>query len=78
MSQVPYITYDALEDYAEKIVGDFAPALVKTPGIINAEEFLEYYLKLTIDYRNICFNRKVLGITAFNDGTVDIISDETG
>ena len=77
-SQVPYITYDALENYAEKIVCDFSPELLRTPGIINVEEFLEYYLGLSVVYRRICYNRKILGITAFNDGMVDIISDETG
>jgi Zn-dependent peptidase ImmA (M78 family) len=75
MSQVPYITYDALEEYAERIVRDFAPALVNTPGILNVDEFLEYYLGLTVDFRRICYNRKVLGVTAFNNGMVDVIND---
>jgi hypothetical protein len=78
LSQVPYITYDALEDYAEKIVADFAPGLLKNPGIIGMDEFLEYYLRLTVDFRRICLNRMVLGITAFNDGVVDIIDEDTG
>jgi len=75
-SQVPYITYDALDDYAEKLVWDFAPTLLRNPGAINLEEFLEYYLRLTMDYRRICFNKRVLGVTAFNDGLVDIIDDQ--
>ena len=78
LSQVPYITYDVLEEYAERLVWDFAPELLRNPGIINVEEFLEYYLGLSVAYRRICYNRKILGITAFNDGTVDIIDDETG
>jgi len=78
LSQVPYLTYDSLEEYAEKIVGDFAPGLLKTPGAIDMDEFLEYYLSLKVDFRRICLNRRVLGITAFNDGTVDIIDEKTG
>ena len=78
LSQVPYITYDALDEYAEKIVADFAPELLNNPGVIAMDEFLEYYLRLTLDYRQICFNKKVLGITVFNDGMVDIIDEETG
>jgi Zn-dependent peptidase ImmA (M78 family) len=66
-----------LEEYAEKIVQDFAPELLKNPGVISMDEFLEYYLRLTMDFRRICYNKKVLGITAFNDGMVDIIN-ETG
>ena len=77
LSQVPYITYDALEDYAERIIKDFSPALIKYPGVLDVEEFLEYYLKLTVIYRKICFNRNVLGITAFNDGLIDVIDNVT-
>ena len=76
-SQVPYITYDALEEYAERIVGDFAPALLNNPGVLDVEEFLEYYLRLTVVYRKICYNRNILGVTAFNDGTIDVIDNET-
>ena len=74
-SQVPYITYDVLEEYAMKLIQDFSPELAKNPGVLNVDEFLEYYLGLTVDFRRICYNRKVLGITAFNDGMVDIIDD---
>jgi Zn-dependent peptidase ImmA (M78 family) len=77
-SQVPFITYEALEAYAEKLVQDFAPSLLHNPGIIDVDEFLEYYLHLTVDFRRICYNRKILGITAFNDGMVDIFDEETG
>jgi len=76
LSKIPYISYDALEVYAENLVLDFAPTLLKNPGIINMDEFLEYYLNLTIDFRRICLNKTVLGITAFNDGMVDIINDD--
>jgi len=78
LSQVPYISYDALESYAEKIVGDFAPELLRNPGIMDVEGFLEYYLKLNVDFKRICLNNKVLGITAFNDGMVDVIDEVTG
>jgi len=77
-SQVPYITYDALEIYAEKLVEDFAPELLQKPGIIDVEGFLEYYLNLNLDFKRICFSNKVLGITAFNDGMIDVIDEVTG
>jgi hypothetical protein len=67
-----------LESYAEDIVKDFAPELLLHPGIIDVDEFLEYYLKLDVVYRHISYNKKVLGITAFNDGLVDVIDEETG
>ena len=78
LSQVPYITYDALEEYAEALVRKYAPRLLKTPGAVYVDEFLEYYLRLTVDYHRICYNRKILGITAFNDGMIDVIDEDTG
>ena len=41
-SQIPYITYDALDAYAERLVFDFVPELLNTPGIIDVDSFLEY------------------------------------
>ncbi len=75
-SQIPYTTYDALESYAEKVVRDFSPALLKNPGPLNVDEFLEYYLGLTVEFHRISYSKTILGITAFNDGTVDIIDDD--
>jgi len=77
-SQVPYITYDALEQYAEALVHDFAPERLHIPGIVDVESFIEYYLRLTVDFRRICYNKQVLGMTAFNDGTIDVLCAETG
>ena len=78
LSRIPYITYGALDDYAEAIIADFAPELLHTPGILNAEGFIEYYLGLSTRYLRICYSRKVLGMTAFNGGMLDIIDEETG
>ncbi len=74
-SQIPNATYDSLDDYAEKVVADFAPALLKNPGPIDVDSFLEYYLGLTVKFQCISNNKKILGITAFNDGVVDIINE---
>ena len=78
LSGVPYITYDALDAYAETVVADFAPSLLQTPGIINAERFLEYYLGLQTEYHRICYDRKVLGMTAFNSGYLQVANEKTG
>ncbi|MDL2234684.1 ImmA/IrrE family metallo-endopeptidase [Christensenellaceae bacterium OttesenSCG-928-L17] len=77
-SRVPYLTYDTLEDYAEQVVADFAPDLLHTPGVLDAEAFVEFYLKLQIEYHRICYDRKVLGMTAFNSGYLQVANEETG
>ena len=78
LSRVPYITYNALDDYAEIVVADFAPELLHYPGILNVEEFLEFYLELSTRYCRISYDRKVLGMTAFNDGLLQVVDEETG
>jgi Zn-dependent peptidase ImmA (M78 family) len=78
LSQIPYLTYESLEEYAEELVRDFAPNALQNPGELDVDKFIEYYLHLSVNYRRICLNRKVMGITAFNDGTVDVMNDETG
>ena len=78
LSQIPYLSYEALDEYAEELVRDFAPDALQSPSILDVDKFLEYYLKLAVDYRRICLDRKIMGITAFNDGTVEVMNEETG
>ena len=77
-SQVPYITYDALDEYATHIVNDFALERLTYPGALDVDSFLEFYLGLTVDFRRICYNKQVLGMTAFDDGKVEVMDEETG
>jgi hypothetical protein len=77
-SRVPYITYDALDAYAEAVVADFAPARLNAPCPIDAESFVEYYLGLPIEYHRISFDRKILAVTAFSDGLLQAAGDDTG
>ena len=77
-SGVPYVTNESLDAYAEILVADFAPALLTKPGQINAEEFIEYYLGLNTEYHRIQYDRKVLGMTAFNNGYIQVANEKTG
>ena len=75
LSYVPYLTNAALDDYAEKIVYDFEPERLDTPGALDTDSFIEYYLNLTLYYYRICHNRRVQGMTAFNAGVVEVIDE---
>ena len=77
LSQVPYITYDALEEYAENLVHDFSPKSLHTPGTVDIDRFIEYYLGLSIDFRHIHYDRTILGMTAFSDGVIDVLNIDT-
>jgi Zn-dependent peptidase ImmA (M78 family) len=78
LSQIPYLTYDSLDNYAEQLVRDFAPNAIETPGVLDVDSFMEFYLNLHVEFHQLCFGRNVLGITAFSDGTVDVLNEETG
>lgn len=77
-SQIPYITYEALDDYGQRLVQDFSPEIAHIPGILDVDSFVEYYLQLNVEFRRISYNRKILGMTAFNDGLVEVINEDTG
>ncbi|MDR1891667.1 MAG: ImmA/IrrE family metallo-endopeptidase [Oscillospiraceae bacterium] len=77
-SGVPYLTYDVLEDYAEKLVADFAPERLRKPGQLDVDRLIEFYIGLSVEYHRICYDRKVLGMTAFNDGCIDVANEQTG
>jgi Zn-dependent peptidase ImmA (M78 family) len=78
LSQVPYITYDALDAYAEAVVRDFSPERLFVPGIFDADSFIEYYLGMQTEYHRIRYDRKILGMTAFNDGYLQVANELTG
>ena len=78
LSQIPHLTHDVLDKYAEKLIHDFYPEALYSPGELDVDHFIEYYLHLSVDYRRICLNQKVLGLTVFNDGVVDVLCEDTG
>ena len=77
-SQVPIITYDALDAYAEAVLLDAMPEVLLAPCPIDAARFVEFYLGLEIVFKRLSYDREVLGMTAFNAGYVQIRDDITG
>ena len=77
-SGVPYITYDALDAYAEIVLRDAMPGALNAPCPIEAAWFVEFYLGLDIVYKRLSYDRKILGMTAFNAGYVQICDEHTG
>jgi Zn-dependent peptidase ImmA (M78 family) len=77
-SQVPYLTYDALDGYAEDVVRDFAPGYMRAAQPFDAELFAEYYLGLEVVYARISGDRQILGMTAFNTGVIQVANAQTG
>jgi Zn-dependent peptidase ImmA (M78 family) len=78
LSQIPYLSYDSLDNYAEQLVRDFAPDALTNPGEFDVDKFVEFYLHLSVDFRRMCLERKIMGITTFNNGTVEVLNESTG
>lgn len=77
-SRVPMITYDALDQYAEAVIRDALPDALNAPTPIDVERFIEFYLGLQVEFKSVSYDRKILGMTAFNNGTVYVISEIDG
>lgn len=75
----PVVSDLEILDYAEAVLADYKPKLLKEPGRINATHFLESYLEATLDYQDIYYeedDNPIAGGTVFNDGTVLVFDRE--
>lgn len=72
---LPILSKTEIDDYAELLVNDFKPALLKQPGPMPIDEFIELYLNLNIDYKNLSADGNTLGMIAFNDGYVEVYDE---
>ena len=78
LSRVPYIEYAALDDHATSVITDFCPNILSTTMPVDIDSLLEFYLKLRVEYKQLSYDHKVLGLTAFNDGCIRVIDEQSG
>ena len=65
----PVIKDVEIDELAEELLQDYKPRLLKEPGKIKYEHFLESYLGVVLDYQHIYYEEntgRILGATAFN------------
>ena len=75
---IPYISCEMLEECAEELLRDCSPESLITPGQVDIDSLMEYYIGLNIDFHNISEDGGILGLTAFNDGMVSVVDWHTG
>ncbi|MCL1873960.1 MAG: ImmA/IrrE family metallo-endopeptidase [Clostridiales bacterium] len=75
LSQVPYISYEALDQYAEDVIRDAMPKALCAPTALDVGRFIEFYLNMQVEYKRLSYDRKILGMTAFNTGIVQVFDD---
>ena len=70
------IVYDSeIQEYAETVLGDYKPKLLKEAGKINALHFLESYCGADVDYQDIYYEENedpIAGAAVFNEGYVKV------
>jgi len=74
------ILYDReIDEYAQAILADYKPELLREPGKICFQHFLESYLGMRIEYKDIYSEdpeRPILAMTAFKRGRVKVFDRE--
>ncbi len=74
-TRTPIIRNEDVWAYAEALVGDYKPALLKEPAPLNVPHFLESYLGATVEYQDIYYGRDddpIAGATVFNDSLIHV------
>ena len=77
--QTPIVSDLEIQEYAEAVLEDYKPKLLKEPGKINAVHFLESYLGATVDYQDIYYEENaspIAGAIVFNDDKVLVFDRE--
>jgi Zn-dependent peptidase ImmA (M78 family) len=77
-SNVPYITCDALDQYGENVVRDAMPDALKAPTVLDVDKFIEFYLNMYVECKRISYDHKILAMTAFDTGIVQVCDDHGG
>lgn len=66
-----------IEKIAEKFLMEYSPESLEKSGKVDLEYILENKMNITLDYQIMDEDNQILGLTAFNDGTLNVF-DESG
>ena len=77
-TQTPVMFNTDIWEYAELLVGDYKPRLLKEPGELNGLHFIESYLGANLDFMDLyCEKNEILaGATTFNKERVKVFDRE--
>jgi len=78
-NNTPILSNHEIDEYAHAVLSDYKPKLLRSPGIINYEHFIESYLEMTLmtyDLYSDDPDQPILGITALKDCPIEIFDRE--
>lgn len=74
MEKPEYLSKDQIEEIAIEFLEKHSPSSLLTPAKVDLELILEE-IGVTIDYQKMDLDNTILGLTAFNNGTLNVYSD---
>lgn len=78
-TRTPIVRNEVIWDYAESLVGDYKPTLLREPAPLNSLHFLEGYLGVSVEFQDIYCERDqdpIAGATVFNDSRIRVFDRE--
>ena len=75
---VPCVSADQIENYAEAMLEDYDPRLVRQPQALDIDLFTEKYLEANLEIRPITPDRSILGVTVFQGGYIPVYDRSKG
>ncbi len=73
---VPVLSKQEIDDFAEVYINDYMPELLTFPQAIPVDKFVEFYLDIKLDYKNLSYDGSVIGLIAFNDGCIEVLGHD--
>ena len=80
-NNTPILYKHEIEEFAQAVLADYKPNLLKEPGAIGFEHFLETYLGVTLLFRDIYYGeneKPIFGMTLFDKCIVKVFDKENG
>ncbi len=65
-----------IEHFAVEVLNQYKPDCLTIPQALDVYDFMENFMELTIDYKNLSPDESILGLTSFNDGIYLVWNDE--
>ena len=78
-NNTPILSNSEIESFAYDVMKDYKPELLREPGAVSYEHFLENYLELEVVFKDIYYDdpkRPIFGLTAFRGCTVKVFDRE--
>ena len=69
------LSREKLEEYATKVLKQYKPKCLSVPQAVDVHDFMENFMKLNIDYKNLSCDNSILGLTSFNNGIFYVWDD---